>query len=251
MKTGSTPNDILPGMNQVGCILISPFVEYVLDPMLARRRVYLRPVTRIAIGFSFVVLAMLYATVLQHFIYRSAPCFDHPSNCGDNQSASQARPNVWYQAPVYVLVAAGEVFAMTTAMEYAEKHAPKGMKVLVQAINMLTTGVGSAAALVIAEGARDPYLVYFYGSLAGGMTMTMIIFYVVFRNNDREDVVSSPEAGPYVDNGSVNTARSHPEGSGRNSPESDASTVTVNRSNEKDDEPSTRTSITSPSVTTA
>jgi len=241
MKTGSTPNDVLPGMNQVGCILITPFVEYILDPMLARRRIYLRPVTRIAIGFIFVVLAMLYATVLQHFIYKSAPCFDHPSDCGFHNLVRQARPNVWYQAPVYVLIAAGEVFAMTTAMEYAEKHAPKGMKVLVQAINMLTTGIGSAAALVIAEGAHDPYLVYFYGGLAGGMAMTTIIFCIFFRNNDKEEVVSSPEAGLHVNNGFINTASSHPEGSGRNSPISAATTLMPDMSNEKHDELSTRT----------
>ncbi|KAL7776220.1 hypothetical protein CFE70_006634 [Pyrenophora teres f. teres 0-1] len=229
MKTGNTPNDILPGMNQVGCILFSPFVEYILDPILARRRIYLRPVTRIAIGFSFVTLAMLYAAVLQHFIYKSAPCFDNPSGCGDYQSTAQTRPDVWYQAPVYFLVAAGEVFAMTTAMEYAETHAPKQMKVLVQAINMLITGIGSAIALVIAEGAHDPYLVHFYGSLAGGMAVTTIIFYIVFRNNDREVVTSSPEFGPTVDDGRVvdTTPSRQLAGSGRPSPDSSASVITV------------------------
>ncbi|KAE8829323.1 hypothetical protein HRS9122_09138 [Pyrenophora teres f. teres] len=229
MKTGNTPNDILPGMNQVGCILFSPFVEYILDPILARRRIYLRPVTRIAIGFSFVTLAMLYAAVLQHFIYKSAPCFDNPSGCGDYQSTAQTRPDVWYQAPVYFLVAAGEVFAMTTAMEYAETHAPKQMKVLVQAINMLITGIGSAIALVIAEGAHDPYLVHFYGSLAGGMAVTTIIFYIVFRNKDREVVTSSPEFGPTVDDGRVvdTTPSRQLAGSGRPSPDSSASVITV------------------------
>ena len=211
-------------MNQVGCIIFSPLVEYVLDPMLARRRIYLRPVTRITIGFVFVILAMLYATVLQLFIYRAAPCFDHPSEC---QSTAHARPGVWYQAPVYFLVAAGEVFAMTTAMEYAETHAPREMKVLVQAINMLMTGIGSAVALVIAQGARDPYLIQFYGCLAGSMAVTTIIFYVVFRNNDRRDVVSSPEAGSHVENGSIEmTTIRHPDDSGRNSPDSDSSKTT-------------------------
>ncbi|EDU42666.1 peptide transporter PTR2-A [Pyrenophora tritici-repentis] len=234
MKTGSTPNDVLPGMNQVGCILFSPLVEYVLDPILARRRIYLRPVTRIVIGFSFVVLAMLYAAVLQHFIYISPPCFDHPSSCGDHQSTAQARPDVWYQAPVYFLVAVGEVFAMTTAMEYAETHAPKQMKVLVQAINMLVTGIGSAIALVIAEGARDPYLVHFYGSLAGAMAVTTIIFYIVFRNYDREIVASSLEETANVDNGPVSTTTSrHSEDPGRASPGSPVSVIMVVLRDEK------------------
>jgi POT family proton-dependent oligopeptide transporter len=195
MNTGSTPNDVLPCMNQVACILISPFVEYVLNPVLAKRRIYLKAVTRIAIGFCFVALSMLYATLVQHHIYASPPCFDHPSDCGDRLSAAQYRPNVWIQAPLYFLVATGEVFAMTTAMEYAEKHAPKEMKVLVQAINMLITGIGSAIALIIAEAARDPYLTSFYGSLTGAMALTTIVFYVMFRNKDRDDAVVDMEKG--------------------------------------------------------
>ncbi|KAG9187609.1 hypothetical protein G6011_05480 [Alternaria panax] len=195
MNTGSTPNDILPGMNQVGCIVISPFVAYVLNPMLAKRSIYLKAVTRIAIGFCFVALSMLYAALVQHYIYTSPPCFDHPSDCGDSFSVAQYRPSVWIQAPLYFLIATGEVFAMTTAMEYAEKHAPKEMKVLVQAINMLITGMGSALALVIAEGARDPYLTYFYGGLAGGMAFTTVVFYALFRNKDRDDAAADMEKG--------------------------------------------------------
>jgi POT family proton-dependent oligopeptide transporter len=210
MNTGSTPNDVLPGMNQVACILISPFVEYVLNPMLAKRRIYLKPVTRIAIGFCFVVLAMLHATLVQHYIYTSPPCFDHPTDCGDRQSVAQDRPNVWIQAPLYFLIATGEVFAMTTAMEYAEKHAPKEMKVLVQAINMLITGIGSAIALVIAEGARDPYLTQFYGSLAGAMALTTIVFYVVFRNNDGDEVAPSLNGPPDVEKGSKDATPTPP-----------------------------------------
>jgi POT family proton-dependent oligopeptide transporter len=187
MNTGSTPNDILPNMNQVACILISPLVAYVLDPLLARRKKYLKPVTRIAIGFGFVTLTMVYAALVQNAIYKSAPCFDKPTACGDRQSSAQERPNVWIQAPLYFLMAAGEVFAMTTAMEYAEKHAPKNMEVFVQAIGMLITGIGSTVALVIAEAARDPYLVYFYAALAVGMFVTAITFYIAFRKCDQEE----------------------------------------------------------------
>jgi POT family proton-dependent oligopeptide transporter len=196
MNTGSTPNDIMPNMNQVACILISPLIAHVLYPFLARRKIYLRPVTRIAIGFGFVTLTMVYASLVQNAIYKSAPCFDHPTACGkDHQSSAQERPNVWIQAPLYFIMAVGEIFAMTTAMEYAEKHAPKNMEVFVQAIGMLITGIGSAIAFVIAEAARDPWLVYFYAALAVGMFITAIIFFIIFRKCDQEepDVKDDPE----------------------------------------------------------
>ncbi|KAL6150416.1 peptide transporter ptr2 [Exserohilum turcicum] len=191
MNKGKTPNEVVPSMNQVACIIVSPLVEYVVDPALSKRRIYLRPVTRIAIGFIFISLSMAYAAVVQHFIYMSPPCFSHPSHCENNPGASQHRPNIWIQTPVFVLMAAGEVFAMTTAMEYAERHAPHDMKVFVQAINMLITGVGSVCAMLIAEAAHDPYLVIFYSCLAGGMAATTVIFYILFRNKDR-DATQSP-----------------------------------------------------------
>jgi POT family proton-dependent oligopeptide transporter len=129
----------------------------------------------------------VYAALVQNAIYKSPPCFDHLTACGDRQSSAQERPNVWIQSPLYFLMAAGEVFAMTTAMEYAEKHAPQNMEVFVQAIGMLITGIGSTVALVIAGAARDPYLVYFYAALAIGMFVTSIIFYIAFRKCDQDE----------------------------------------------------------------
>ncbi|USP77901.1 hypothetical protein yc1106_05175 [Curvularia clavata] len=206
MNKGKTPNEVVPSMNQVACIVIGPLVEYVLDPKLSKRDIYLKPVTRITIGFVFTSLSMVYAAVIQHYIYISPPCFDHPASCENRQSTTQLRPNIWIQTPVFVLMAAGEVFAMTTAMEYAETHAPKEMKVFVQAINMLITGVGSVFAMSIAEAARDPHLMIFYSGLAGAMTLTTIVFYVLFRNKDEEEpqLPPHPESDMEHGNGSVN-----------------------------------------------
>ncbi|KAF2629434.1 PTR2-domain-containing protein [Macroventuria anomochaeta] len=169
METHGTPNDLVPAMNQVGCIVFAPLIQEVLYPFLHRRRIYLRPVTRITIGFCFVASSMLYATVLQHFIY----------------SSSDTKVNVWIQAPLYFLLAIGEVFAMVTAMEYAYDHSPKDMKVIVQAVSLLIAGVGSAIAMALTPAARDPLMVGFYGSLTGAMVLTIIIFYAVFRHYDR------------------------------------------------------------------
>ncbi|EMD63902.1 hypothetical protein COCSADRAFT_182073 [Bipolaris sorokiniana ND90Pr] len=193
MNKGQTPNEVVPSMNQVACIVISPLVEYVLDPALSKQRIYLKPVTRIAIGFTFISLSMAYAAVVQHFIYISPPCFNHPSSCEDRHLVAQQRPNIWIQTPVFVLMAAGEVYAMTTAMEYAETHSPKETKVLVQSINMLITGVGSMFAMAIAEAARDPYLMIFYSSLAGAMALTTIVFYALFRNKDESSLPFNSE----------------------------------------------------------
>ncbi|KAF3031692.1 peptide transporter ptr2 [Didymella heteroderae] len=190
METNSTPNDLLPAMNQVGCIVLGPLIQEVLYPFLHRRRVYPTPVSRIAIGFAFVTLSMLYATVVQLFIYRSPPCYDRPGSCGSNEI------NVWIQAPLYFLISAGEIFAYVTALEYAYDRSPKAMKVVVQAVGLLVGGVGSACAMALTPVARDPYLVVFYGSLAAGMAATTIVFWMLFRERDGLRETTEVVAGP-------------------------------------------------------
>ncbi|KAF3008403.1 peptide transporter ptr2 [Curvularia kusanoi] len=169
METNGTPNDLVGAMNQVGCIIFAPLIQEVLYPFLHRRRIYLRPVTRIAIGFCFIASAMLYATLVQHFIYAS----------GDTKI------NIWIQAPLYFLYAIGEVFAMVTAMEYAYDHSPKDMKAVVQAVSLLIAGIGSGFAMALTPAAHDPLMVIFYASLTGAMVLTTIIFYALFRHYDR------------------------------------------------------------------
>jgi POT family proton-dependent oligopeptide transporter len=194
MNTGNTPNDLLPAMNQVACIILAPLIAHGFYPWLEKKGIYLKPVTRITIGFVFITLSMLYAAAVQHAIYQSGPCYEYPKDCNTKIDSKGDRPNVWMQLPLYFLLAASEVFGMTTAMEYAEKHAPKGMQVLVQAINMLIMGAGSAVALAIAEAARDPYLVWFYTALTIGMATTTLIFFLIFRNYDRDHPTTAPDS---------------------------------------------------------
>jgi POT family proton-dependent oligopeptide transporter len=116
---------------------------------------------------------MLYATLVQHFIY----------------SSGDVKINVWIVAPLYFLLAIGEVFAVVTAMEYAYDHSPKDMKAVVQAVSLLIAGVGSAVAMALTPAAHDPLMVTFYGSLTGAMVLTIIIFYIIFRHYDGQTIV--------------------------------------------------------------
>lgn len=191
MNTGGTPNDLLPAMNSIGCIIFGPLIQEVLYPLLHRRRIYPTPITRITIGFAFVTLSMLYATIVQVLIYRSPPCYDRPSSCGSNQI------NVWVQAPLYFLISAGEIFAYVTALEYAYERSPKAMRVVVQAVGLLIGGVGSACAMALSPVARDPDLITFYGSLTGGMAITTVIFWSLFRGHDRQKMTGESKMSEY------------------------------------------------------
>ena len=206
METNGTPNDLLPAMNQVGCIVLGPLIQELLYPFLHRRRVYLTAVSRIAVGFAFVALSMLYATVVQFFIYRSPTYDDQPGSSGGS-----SRINVWTQAPLYFLIAAGEIFAYVTALEYAYDRAPKTMKVVVQAVGLLVGGAGSACAMALTPVARDPHLVTFYGSLTGGMAVTTIVFWILFRKHDSSQTAMEVTTGPSESSlGPMHQVDSHP-----------------------------------------
>ncbi|KAF9729784.1 oligopeptide transporter [Paraphaeosphaeria minitans] len=185
METSGTPNDMLPAMNQVGCILFTPFIHHFIYPLLHKRHIYLQPITRITIGFGFVVSSMSYAAVVQKVIYASGPCYDHPRACSSAADGEPNHINVWIQAPVFFLIAMGEAWAYVTALEIAYSHAPKNMKSMVQAIFPLMAGVGSASAMGLTTFAHDPNLVIFYASLAGGMAITTVVFWLMFRKYDR------------------------------------------------------------------
>lgn len=188
MQGSGTPNDLLPAMNQVGCIVFGPLIQGGLYPFLHRRQVYLKPIMRIAVGFCFVVLAMLYATIIQHKIYSAPPCYTQLGHCGPNHVS------VWIQAPLYLLMSIGEIFAYVTALEYAYDHSPERMKVIVQAFGLLSGSVGSAGALALTPIAHDPHLVVFYASLTGGMAAVTMIFWLLFHKYDKQASTAEQDA---------------------------------------------------------
>lgn len=144
MTTHNTPNDLPPTMNQVGCIVLVPLIQNVLYPFLHRRIIYPRPIFRITIGSCFIGLSMIYAMIVQHVIYMFPPCYNVPGSC-DYRNSLESGPNevnVWIQTPIYFFIATGEIFAYVIGLEYAYDHAPKDMKVIVQAISFLLAGVG-------------------------------------------------------------------------------------------------------------
>lgn len=132
-------------------------------------------------GFVFASFSMIYACVLQHYIYQSPPKSLH----------------VWIQAPSYILVAFSEAFVIITGLELAYTQAPKkyvscallGLAVLISSISLrsvvsalfwLTIAVAAAICIALAPVSQDPYLVWMYGSLAVVGFAAGCLFYVCF-----------------------------------------------------------------------
>jgi len=216
MTAHGVPNDLLPALNQVACIILGPLIQNGIYPFLHKRNIYFRPIARITLGFLFTTVSMVYAAVVQYLIYQSPPCYTHASDCDGQDGKPRGNDiNVWIQAPVYFLIAAGEIFAYVTALEYAYEHAPRDMKVIVQAFSLLVAGIASACAMGLSPAAKDPYLVILYVGLASAMAATTALFWWKFRAYDAyyDDVVHQDNSTTMVSESPINEIE--PECKGR------------------------------------
>lgn len=125
MALHGTPNDLLQNLDPIALCLFIPLLDrefflrvtnfkanlliVIVYPFLRKHKIDFDPVTRIFMGFMFASISMIYACVLQYYIYKSPPSSIH----------------VWIQAPSYILVAFSEAFVIITGLELAFTQAPK------------------------------------------------------------------------------------------------------------------------------
>lgn len=89
-----------------------PIFDYIIYPALRRWGINFSPIKRIYAGFLVAGLAMLYAAILEHYLYKMSPCHDNqPSACLDaNNTPMPANVNVWVVSGPYILVGLSEIF---------------------------------------------------------------------------------------------------------------------------------------------
>ncbi|KAE8140245.1 PTR2-domain-containing protein [Aspergillus pseudotamarii] len=172
MALHGTPNDLLQNLDPIALIIFIPFLDLVVYPMLRHFKIDFRPELKITVGFFMASMSMVYASVLQHYIYISPAQTIH----------------VWVQTPAYVLVAFSEAFVVVTGLEIAYTNAPESLRSLVSSLFWLTIGVAAAICIGLAPVSQDPYLVWMYGSLAIVGFVAGILFYVLFGRTLKQPV---------------------------------------------------------------
>lgn len=190
METHKIPNDVMPNFNPIACIIAGPIIQQWLFPFLNQRKIPFRPMARISVGFLFMGASLAWATGLQSFIYRAAPCYDSPLNCPASENGTiPQRISVAWQIPCYVLMAVGEIFCVTTGSEFCYSRAPKSMKSIVQALFVGTASISYVLGIAISPTAKDPNMTIFYGCLTGIQLLITISFWLRFKHIDKSIVV--------------------------------------------------------------
>ncbi|KAF9739035.1 hypothetical protein PMIN06_005284 [Paraphaeosphaeria minitans] len=181
MALHGTPNDLLQNMDPITLIVLVPIFDLFIYPFLRKHKINFSPIKKITAGFIFGGFAMLWATILQHYVYKTSGYYE----TGDPDYKSPI--NVWAVTGVYVLVAISEIFASVTTLEYAYTKAPKNMKSLVMGVQCFTTAFSAALAQAFTPLTNDPHLVWNYGSVTIISFVVGILFYIAYYKTDQAD----------------------------------------------------------------
>ncbi|OAL45536.1 POT family protein [Pyrenochaeta sp. DS3sAY3a] len=172
MALHGTPNDLLQNLDPIALIIFIPFLDLVVYPTLRTLKIDFDPISRIFAGFLLASFSMVYASVLQHYIYTSAPNSIH----------------VWIQAPAYIFVAFSEAFIIITGLELAFTQAPVNLRSFISALFWLTIGIAAAICIALSPVSQDPYLVWMYASLAIVGFVAGCLFFLCFRKGRKWSV---------------------------------------------------------------
>ncbi|CCH58700.1 hypothetical protein TBLA_0A09120 [Henningerozyma blattae CBS 6284] len=187
MELHGLPNDFFQAIDSIALIVFIPICERFVYPFI-RKYTPFKPITKIFWGFTFGALSMTWACVLQHFIYKAAPCYDHPSKCDNGPN----HIHVALQVPAYCLLALSEIFASITGLEYAYSKAPASMKAFIMSIFLVTNAFGAAIGCALSPVSKDPKYVWLYGGLAVACFVGGCLFWIIFKKyNDMEEELNN------------------------------------------------------------
>ncbi|TRM63651.1 POT family-domain-containing protein [Schizophyllum amplum] len=189
MTLNGTPNDLIQNLNPIVIVIAVPILDLALYPTLRRLHINFTPIKRITTGFMIASLAMLYAAILQKFIYEQSPCHDNlPSECTDADGNPNPAPiNVWVVSGPYILVGISELFTTLVSNEYAFTKSPKRMKSTVMAFSLFMSAVSSALNFALTAVNVENRFAWLFGSFAVVALVVGILFYFGFRHLDKEE----------------------------------------------------------------
>ncbi|KAF2654156.1 Ptr2 peptide transporter [Lophiostoma macrostomum CBS 122681] len=186
MALHGVPNDFFYNLEPFGLMILAPLLDMIIYPFLHKHNIKFTPIKRITVGFFFSSAAMVYAAVVQHYIYKTSPCgtmthtlFLHGHIiCRSTLPASLA-------STAYLLISVSEALACVTSLIYVFERVPRRMRNLVTTILYLVSGVSALLGTALLPLSRDPYLVWNYGVTAALCFVGGCLFWVVWRGGDQ------------------------------------------------------------------
>lgn len=176
MSTAGVPNDLFSNFNPLTIIILIPILDYIIYPTLRKYKIDFKPAYRIAWGFALAGASQIAGAVIQYKVYQTSPCGYQATNCPEPSPIS-----AWQDVSLYILSAAGECFANTTAYELAYTRSPPHMKGLVMALFLFSTAFAAAISQAILPALIDPHLIWPFAGVAIATFVAAGLFLWQFR----------------------------------------------------------------------
>ncbi|KAJ4345873.1 peptide transporter ptr2 [Didymosphaeria variabile] len=195
MASHGIPNDLMQNFDPIAIIVFLPIMERLVMPALRRAKIRFPPINRIVAGFWVASMAMVYAAVLQHYIYQAGPCYSAPLCDASKDASGQTTGNnihIAAQTGAYMLIGISEIFASVTGYEYAYTKAPPSMKSFVQSMFLLTNAFGSAISEALNPVLYDPAIQWMYVGIAVASFVAGCLIWILFHHlNDSEEEMNA------------------------------------------------------------
>ncbi|KAH7086844.1 di/tri peptide transporter 2 [Paraphoma chrysanthemicola] len=195
MEGHGIPNDLMQNFDPIAIIVFLPLVDQFLMPALRKHKIPFPPINRIVAGFWIASLAMVYAAVIQYYIYQAGPCYDHPlceAATDPNGVIQGNKIHIASQTGAYMLIGLSEIFASVTGLEYAYTKAPPSMKSFVQSMYLLTNAFGSAISEALNPVLYDPAIQWMFVGLAVASFIAGCLIWIIFHHlNEQEDSMNA------------------------------------------------------------
>lgn len=190
MRIDGVPNDVLNNLNPFALIILIPILDVFIYPLLRKFRMNPTPLRRIAAGYYIAASAMIWACVIQYYIYKKSECGKYANGKmpdGTTRDCANVDISMWAQTGSYVLIAISEIMASITSLEYAHSKAPANMRSMVQSIALFMNAISSAIGFALVPLADDPLLVWNYATVAILAVIGGTLFWLQFRHLDAQE----------------------------------------------------------------
>lgn len=197
MRHAGVPPEIVSNLDPLALIILIPICDLFIYPALRKAGIRFTPLKKITLGFFAGAFGMVWAAVVQSYIYKHNECGYYPSEgLPDGSDCSPATISVWVQTGIYVLIAMSEILASITSLEYAFTKAPKNMRSMVQAVALFMTALANAICEAMISLSTDPLLVWNYSAMAVVAFVAGCLFWITHRELDAdEDVLNNLPVG--------------------------------------------------------
>ncbi|CZR50253.1 probable peptide transporter PTR2 [Phialocephala subalpina] len=190
LTTNGVPNDVINNINSLSIIVGAPLLNYGLYPLLRNRNIHFGPIARITFGLFLSSIGGLGYTLLNYYAYKIGPCghYGSSASCVDADGVSLVSSiTIWYTAIPLGIGGISELFVNVPAYGLAYSMAPKNMRGLVSALNLLSSAFAYAFGLAFAGLIKDPYLTWDFGGPTIVGFVATVAFWWIYKDLDKAE----------------------------------------------------------------